>query len=187
MLDAKDPSTNILLGMDQFVSKNYQQAIDHWQVVVDDNRPSVNIDALKAAIVEAQNRLALTGGKVSENAAPGPELMLHVSISDEITSQLAQGPDKVVFVYAIPASGSRMPLAAVKVKASDLPMDVVLNDARAMTPQAKLSDFEQVNVYAIISNDGGVGIKPGDFKAELNNVSVAQTQTIDLVIDSLVE
>jgi cytochrome c-type biogenesis protein CcmH len=187
-LDAKDPSTNILLGMNNFINKNYQQAIDYWQIIVNDNRPSVNIDALKGAIVEAQSRLSLTGGKVNDDIRDaGPQLSLHVSVSEGILTQLNTGEDKVVFIYAIPNEGARMPLAAIKVKASDLPLDVILNDQSAMTPAAKLSDVEQVSVYAIISKDGGVGIKPGDFKAEIIGVNVDTKETIGLVINSLVE
>lgn len=187
-LDAKDPSTNILLGMNNFINNNYQQAINYWQTVVDENRPTVNSDALKSAIVEAKNRLALTGGKVADNiSSSGPQLSLHVRVSEEILTKLNQGEDKVVFIYAIPSDGGRMPLAAIKVQASDLPIDVVLNDQRAMTPAAKLSDAENVNVYAIISKSGGVGIKPGDFKAEITDVSVDTKEVIELVIDSLVE
>lgn len=187
-LDANDPSTNILLGMNNFINKNYQQAIDYWQVIVNENRPSVNVEALKGAIVEAQNRLSLTGGKASDNVTlSGPQLSLHVSVSDEMLAKLHKGEDKVVFIYAIPSEGSRMPLAAIKVQASDLPINVILNDQSAMTPQAKLSDVEEVNVYAIISKNGGVGIKPGDYKAERTSVSVNTKETIELVIDSLVE
>lgn len=187
-LDAKDPSTNILLGMHSFMNTNYQQAITHWQLIVDDGRKSVNLDALKSAIAEAKNRLALTGGETDSAAnSQGPQLLLKVKASDEIIEQLNQGEDRVVFIYATPTNGSRMPLAAVKIQASDLPIDIVLNDARAMSPQAKLSDVEQVNVYAIISKDGGTGIKPGDFKAEVKNVNVAENQAVNLIIDSLVE
>lgn len=187
-LDAKDPSTNILLGMNNFINKNYQQAIDYWQVIVNENRPSVNIKALQGAIVEAQNRLSLTGGPVSGIVADsGPQLSLHVSVSEEVLAKLSAREDKVVFIYAIPTTGSRMPLAAVKVQASDLPIKIILNDQSAMTPQAKLSDVEQVSVYAIISKSGGVGIKPGDFKAEITGVNVNTKETIELVINSLVE
>lgn len=187
-LDANDPSTNILLGMNNFINQNYQNAINYWQLVVNENRPSVNVDALKSAINEAKNRLSLAGdSKGLQSDSAGPQLTLQVSISDEIMEKLNEGEDKVVFIYAIPNEGSRMPLAAVKVTASDLPMDIVLNDQRAMSPQAKLSDAELVKVFAIISSDGGVGIKPGDFKAEISDVDINTTTPIQLVIDSLVE
>ena len=188
-LDAKDPSTNILLGMDKFVNQQYQPAIDYWQMVVNEARPSVNIEALKGAIIEANNRLSLTGKEVKStfDNDTGPQLLLNVSISDAIIEQLNKGEDKVVFIYAVPSEGGRMPLAALKVKASDLPLEVILNNARAMTPQAKLSDAKQVHLYAIISADGGVGIKPGDFKAELLNIDTDTKTRIDLVINSVVD
>lgn len=189
-LDANDPSTNILLGMNNFINQRYQQAINYWQIVVNESRPSVNVEALSSAINEAKSRLSLIGGEPSSDEAAtnsGPQLNLHVSISEEIIEQLNDGEDKVVFIYAIPNEGSRMPLAAVKVNASDLPINIILNDQRAMSPQAKLSDATLVNVFAIISADGGVGIKPGDYKGEINGVDVKTTTPLTLIINSLVE
>jgi len=185
-LDKKDPSTNILLGMHSFVSNEFEQAISYWQLVIDDARSSVNTQALQGAIDEAKNRLSFAG-TAGDSALSGPQLSLNVSIGENILAELDQGEDKIVFIYATPSDGRRMPVAAVKVKASDLPLDVVFTDASAMTPQAKLSDVESVHLYAIISSTGGVGIKPGDFKAELKNVLVSETKAISLVIDSVVK
>jgi cytochrome c-type biogenesis protein CcmH len=70
--------------------------------------------------------------------------------------------------------------------ASDLPTQVVLNDARAMTPQMKLSDISEVNIYAVVSKLGGAGINSGDFKAEVSNIDVTTSAPIELVIDTLV-
>lgn len=186
-IDARDPSTNILLGMNAFLHNEYQQAINYWQQVITDNRPSVNVEALKGAVAEAKNRLVLTGEQAEQPFQSGPQLTLDVSLSEEIIQKLSQGEDRVVFVYAIASEGSRMPLAAVKLKASDLPTRVVLNDSRAMTPQAKLSDAKQVNVFAIVSETGSAGIKPGDFKGELVKVNVDVKSPIQLVINSVVK
>lgn len=186
-IDPRDPSTNILLGMNAFLQQEYQQAVNYWQQVIADNRPSVNVQALQGALAEAKNRLTLTGQTEQAAISQGPQLTLEVSLSEHIEQQLALGEDKVVFVYAIPSNGSRMPLAAVKLVASDLPTRVILNDSRAMTPQAKLSDAEQVNLYAIVSSTGGAGIKPGDFKAEVTQIDVNEKNPIQLVINSVVE
>jgi len=187
-LDSNDPSTNILLGMHNFISQEYSTAIEYWQRIIDDNRQSVNVEALKEAVNEAKRRL---GSEVSQTpstaAIDGPELNLSVRLSDDIMAQLANGEDRVVFVYAIPTDGQRMPLAAIKLMASDLPKDVVLNNSTAMSPQSNLSSVSKVNIYAIVSKDGGAGIKPGDFKAEVQNIPVDKTETINVVIDSLVE
>ncbi len=190
-LDPADPSTNILLGMHNFINQNYQPAITYWQRVVDSGRTTVNIAALKEAISEAKNRLSLTGtapinNSVDKETEQGPQLVLNVSLSDEITEKLSQGEDKIVFVYAVPADGTRMPVAAVKIKASDLPTTIVLNNARAMSPQATLSSVDAVHIYAVVSKTGGVGIKSGDFKAEIKDIKVSTTEPIELVVDIIV-
>jgi len=184
-----DPSTNILLGMHYFTAQSYQQAIDYWQKVIDSGSEAVNVEALTEAINEAKNRLSLTNGsEISANEDPlaGPQLSISVELSDQIMEHLSQSEDKVVFIYAVPAQGGRMPLAAVKLMASDLPAQVILNDTRAMTPQMKLSDFERVNIYAVVSQLGGAGIKSGDFKAEALDVAVSTTEIIHLNIDTVV-
>lgn len=191
-IDPQDPSTNILLGMHNFVSQNYQSAIDYWQKVVDSGRETVNVAALKEAIQEANNRLSMTGPMQGsqqgvEAEASGPQIQVAVSLSDDVYAQLSEGEDKTVFIYATPVDGSRMPVAAVKMQASDLPVKVILNDARAMTPQAKLSDIELTHIYAIVSKEGGAGIKPGDFKAESLGVNVMTKDVVELVVDSIVE
>lgn len=192
-IDANDPSTNILLGMHSFVAGNYQVAISHWQRVVDSDKKNVNKQALIEVIDEAKKRIAQpnmtddTNSQVEPSIA-GPKLTVNVTLSDEIQALLALGEDKTVFIYAISADTSRgrMPLAAVKLVASDLPITIVLNDASAMTPQAKLSDVDVVHIYAVVSASGGAGIKSGDFKAELNNVAVTTTEQLNLVISNIV-
>lgn len=184
-LDEVDPSTNILLGMHNFTRQNYQQAISYWQKVIDSGRSSVNIEALKEAVGEAKNRVGMTGQPSGNTVdVSGPQLNVSVSISDEILAKLSDGEDKVVFIYAVPAEGGRMPVAAVKMMASDLPADIVLNDSKAMSPQMKLSDVSSVNVYAVVSKLGGAGIKTGDFKAELTDIKVLPNADVDLVIDA---
>lgn len=185
-IDASDPSTNILLGMHNFMSQRYQDAINYWQKVIESGRENVNVQALQQAVNEAQSRLSLTGNNEDATTDTGPQIRLNVSLSDEIGQILANGEDKVVFVYAVPANGARMPVAAVKVMASDLPLEIVLNDARAMSPQMNLSSVERVNIYAVVSQLGGAGIQSGDFKTEVNDIAVSHSDTIELIIDSKV-
>jgi len=187
-LDINDPSTNILLGMHNFMAQKYDESIVHWQRVIDANKQGVNIAALQEAVSEAKKRLGMPASEQSEQKVPvGPQLKVNVTLSADIANQLAQGEDKVVFVYAIPTDGKRMPLAALKIMASDLPKVVTLSDSNAMSPQSNLSSVSKVNIFAIVSNKGGAGIKPGDYKAEVNNISVDHKDTINLVVDRLVE
>ncbi|MEY8213250.1 MAG: c-type cytochrome biogenesis protein CcmI, partial [Colwellia sp.] len=187
-LDSSDPSTNILLGMHNFMAGQYKAAIHYWQVVISDNRPNINVAALQDAINEANNRLNVPSENepLNRTEIKEPQLEVHISLSTEITEQLANSEDKVVFVYAIPTNGQRMPLAALKLMASDLPKTVTLNNSNAMSAQNNLSSVTKVHLYAIVSQQGGAGIKPGDFKAEIYNVAVDTKDKVFLVIDSLV-
>lgn len=195
-LDPTDPSTNILLGMHNFINQHYQKSISYWQRVIDSHRDNVNVGALQEAINQAQDRLVLTGKETGaeedaknatqDESTQGPQLVLNISLSDEIAQALSQGEDKIVFVYAVPANGGRMPVAAVKIKASDLPTTIILNNTKAMSPQANLSSVEQVHIYAVVSSTGGVGIKSGDYKAEQKEVQVNRTEPINLIIDVIV-
>ena len=174
-IDALDPSTNILLGMDSFAQQDYQAAINYWQRVINDGRPNVNIAALSGAVEEAKSRLSLTGQVPSDTVSAegaSPQLTLEVSVSESLQKNVIQGQPRTVFVYAIPAEGPRMPVAAVKLLTSDLPATIVLNDARAMSPQMKLSLVKSVNIFAVVSKDGSVGIKPGDLRGQLNDIDV---------------
>ena len=174
-IDALDPSTNILLGMDSFAQQDYQAAINYWQRVINDGRPNVNIAALSGAVEEAKSRLSLTGQVPSDTVSAegaSPQLTLEVSVSESLQKSVIQGKPRTVFVYAIPAEGPRMPVAAVKLSTSDLPATIVLNDARAMSPQMKLSLVKSVNIFAVVSKDGSVGIKPGDLRGQLNDIDV---------------
>ncbi len=184
-IDVNDPSTNILLGMHNFISQDYQQAITYWQRVIDLNKPGVNNAALKQAVAEAKNRLNIP--QESLQSLSGPQIKISVSLTDTIANQLAKGEDRVVFVYAVPTNGQRMPLAAVKLKASDLPTVVVLNNSQAMSSEHTLASVEKVHVYAIVSKLGGVGIKSGDYKAEARDVLVNSETTLELVVNHLVE
>ncbi len=190
-LDINDPSTNILLGMHSFIGEEYQKAITHWQRVIDANNQGVNITALKEAVAEAKNRLGIAAEnsqqKPQVEPGLGPQLKVNVSLSDDVAKQLAQGEDRVVFIYAVPTNGQRMPLAAVKMKASDLPTVVVLNNSQAMTSENNLSSVEKVHIYAIVSKQGGVGIKSGDYKAEALGIGVNRSEILELVVNKLVE
>jgi len=182
-IDPVDPATNILMGMHNFMGENYPEAIKYWQKVIDADRESVNSQALQEAVQEAKNRLAAANG---QPAVAGASLAVNVSLSDEILEKLSQGEDKTVFIYALPAQGPRMPLAAVKLMASDLPTQIILDDTQAMTPQTKLSDANVVHIYAVVSQSGGAGIQPGDFKAEATHINVATTKELELVINTVV-
>ena len=76
-----------------------------------------------------------------------------VSISSEMKAKLS--PDAKLFVYARAVNGPKMPLAILNKTASELPLKFSLNDAMAMMPNMKISNFEQVQIVARVSKSMG--------------------------------
>ena len=193
-LDPLDASTNILIGMHSFMNQNYEVAIKHWETVINSGKTNVNAQALREAVSEAKTRLLNPEPQETKKVqtiedTAGPRITLNVNISDDIQNRLIQEEGKTVFIYAISSDtkNGRMPVAAIKVNASDLPQTIVLNNAKAMSPQAKLSDADNVHIYAVISATGSVGINSGDYKAELLNISVDTTEPLLLTINTVVD
>lgn len=187
-LDADDVSTLVLLGMDNFINGDYGQAIVFWQRVLNNNRPGTDVEALTNAVASAKQRLAMTGQPMPDIAQPsisksGVDLV--VSISDELQGKFK--PDQTIFIYAIALEGSRMPLAAVKLTANDLPLTIRLDDTRAMTPAAKISQHQDVRLFAVISQTGSPGIKPGDLHGMIEKASLNIDTPYQLVIDKIAE
>jgi cytochrome c-type biogenesis protein CcmH len=87
-----------------------------------------------------------------------------------------------VFIFARPADGPRMPLAIVRKQVKDLPAAFSLDDAMAMTPQAKLSNFSDVVVGARISKSGQAAPQSGDLEGLSAPVKVGASG-VAIVID----
>ncbi|WP_371376312.1 c-type cytochrome biogenesis protein CcmI [Thalassotalea aquiviva] len=207
-INPHEPSALMLLGMDHYLGKRYSQAADSWQKIVDAGLAGSNQQAILTAIQEARTKAINAtlspeqsatndaGANVASNATSSPaeqtgnskpSLNITVSLADHIVDKLSNGEDQTVFIYAINANGPRMPLAAVKVQASDLPINVTLDNSRAMSPQFNLSSAQHVNILAVVSFTGRPGIQPGDFKGELENIETGYAQPLNLVIDTVAQ
>ena len=191
-LDSVDPATNILLGMHSFSQGEFAKAVQYWETVLNSGRTGINPQALVGAVEEAKKQMRLSAQVASTTATADkvdtslPRLIVDVSLAQSVQNALMASDDKTVFIYAIAANGPRMPLAAVKIKASDLPIRIILDDTQAMTPQMRLSSVDKVHIYAVVSMQGSVGIKSGDFKAEMLNINAMEKAPIAMEISQQV-
>lgn len=117
-------------------------------------------------------------------ATTGPELTVRVSLSGNLKAQAE--PGDTVFIFARSAEGPPMPVAAVRKRVSDLPVEVTLSDAQAMMPQRKLSQQERVVVGARISKSGRPMAASGDLQGLTEPVAVEDGRTLEVTIDSRV-
>jgi len=91
-----------------------------------------------------------------------------------------------VFIYARAASGPRMPLAIVRKQVRDLPVTVTLDDSMSMAPGMVMSGFPELTVGARISKSGNAMPQTGDLQGTQSPVRLADTKSVDLVINSTV-
>lgn len=184
-IDPNDMAALGLLGIDAYENGNYRDAIDHWERALQGAQGEA-AQSLRSGIEQARQQLAEAGEPVPEMPeAKQASIRVSVDISDELKAKLS--PDQTLFIYARPVGG-RMPLAAVRRQASELPLEVELNDGMAMMPGAELSSVDEVEIGARISNSGQAIAAPGDLIGTLSPVAVTgDMQPVELVIDRVVE
>ncbi|MFH1871769.1 MAG: c-type cytochrome biogenesis protein CcmI [Pseudomonadota bacterium] len=93
-------------------------------------------------------------------------------------------PEDVVFIFARAVDGPRMPLAAKRVRAADLPLDFTLDDSQAVMPGANLSSAKQVRIEVRISKSGMATPGKGDLSGKSAAVKPG-AKGLRIVIDQI--
>jgi cytochrome c-type biogenesis protein CcmH len=127
----------------------------------------------------------LNSPAASKQAAPSPKILLKVALDPKLKDQVA--PSDTLFVFAKAANGPKMPLAIQRLTAGQLPTQVTLTDAMAMTPENTLSRFPEVILGARISKSGNASPQRGDLQAVSEPVSNQRVDAIKLVIATEVD
>ena len=118
---------------------------------------------------------------VAAAIAGGPAINVSISLSPDMAAKAK--PGDLVFVFARAVTGPPRPLAAARVKVSDLPAQVTLDDSMAMMPQMKLSGFAEVKVGARVALSGQPIAQSGDLQSDPQIVAVGPGVDVSLVID----
>ena len=93
-------------------------------------------------------------------------------------------PGDTLFVFARAAQGPRMPLAILRLRVSDLPLNFTLDDSTAMAPEMMLSKFPSVIVGARISRSGDALPRSGDLVGQVGPVATGSGK-LQITIDSV--
>lgn len=123
-------------------------------------------------------------GATAPAASQSPGITVKVTLAPDIAAK-AQ-PDDAVFVFARQADGPPMPLAAVRRRVADLPLTVRLDDDASMMPGRSLSQADRIVVGARVSQGGSAIPQSGDLQGMSKPVSLAQTDKVSIMIDSVV-
>jgi cytochrome c-type biogenesis protein CcmH len=151
-----------LAGLAAEQANRNREAYDYWTRLLpmldNDPKSASEVKTLLASLKEKQPDLPDIEVASAPIASEG--LKVSVTLDPKLASQVKG--DELLFIYAKASSGPPMPLAAKRLKAADLPVEVTLSDQDAMLPQMKLSSFGQVLVGARISHSGNPIAQAGD-------------------------
>ena len=209
---AKEPDNQRalwLLGIADYQAARYDAAIARWNTLLPLVADNAEVGAsVRKQIADAQARgdgkqppadLAeaepATAPTTAESApsptdaaasaaSDSPKLTVEVRLDPKFAAQL--DPAATLFVFARAASGPPMPLAIQRLKASQLPLTVKLDDSMGMMPSMKLSMFPQVVVGARISKSGNALPGSGDLQTLSAPIDVHRSEPIELTIDQQV-
>lgn len=196
-----------LAGTGAFNNKDYTTAVQHWERLARVSPPdSPFLAQLQGSIDEARKLGGMPAGPRlapqiqavpaagaapaapasagGQAAAAGAVLTGTVRLAPSVAA-LAQ-PDDVVFIFARPAEGARMPLAILRHQVIDLPVSFRLDDSMAMSPAMKLSQFAQVVVSARVSKSGQAAPAAGDLSGQSAPVA-NQAQGLVIEINEVVK
>lgn len=178
-LNPHQPTVLGMMGIASFESGDYSSAATYWEQLLPGLPPeSQNARMIKQGIAQAKTMVGESPAvAVAEDPQPvdaGVSLKVAVSLSGEFPAD----PNASVFVFARAISGPPMPLAVARLRVSDLPAEVTLDDSMAMTPALKLSSFERVEVVARVSKRGIANRGSGDLEGVFGPVAPAQSQQL---------
>ncbi len=157
-------------GSASYAEGKFADALKFWEQArkpLDANHP--DLAGLENAIATVRDRLGMPA-KQMPAASSGLNVTGQVNLSASLKSKTS--PNDVVFIYATPANGDRMPLAIFKTTVSQLPLNFMLDDSTAMTPDRKLSGAGEVMVKVRVSKSGNAMPQSGDLSGSLGPVKV---------------
>ena len=185
-----------LLAIDAWENQRFNDAADYWEKLLvvlppdfgDANQIRKNIEQARRAAGEMgeakQGAEDFKGGEAvpTVQAAPVVSVSGTVSIDKALADKVK--PEDTVFIYARPTTGSKMPVAFLRVTAKELPLRFELTSQMTMAMGATtLADMEEVIVGARISHSGNFMPQDGDLEGELEKPVKVGAEGLDLVVN----
>ena len=156
----------VLAGKEAFERGRYAEAVNFWQRALKATQDPALRGPVQTSIAEAQALMSPATAASSAQPFVAGRVTVAAALKDKV------GPDDTVFIYARPTDGSRMPVALLRKRGRDLPLDFALDDGLAMTREARLSQHAQVMLGVRVSRRGDAIPAAGDLEGELGPVKL---------------
>lgn len=184
-IDPVQPKALAMAGTAAFYRKDFPEALRYWEKLLPMLPPDSEMaKSLVEGIAEAKQLGGIKGPAVAaadaksaagavEKPTPqssGAGVSGKVTLSPALKDKVS--PDDTLFILARAVDGPRIPLAVLRKRVADLPVEFTLDDALAMRPELKISGFGEVIVSARISKSGNAISQSGDLQGASGAVKV---------------
>ncbi|MGM0429444.1 MAG: c-type cytochrome biogenesis protein CcmI [Pseudomonadota bacterium] len=164
-----------LLGFVAFERQDWAQAVSAWELLKE--RLPKTSERYQAVVN------ALNNAKEQQSKAE-VQLRVRVELSDNMRHHLPE--NGTLFVY-VTGTEQPMPAAVVRQPAREFPVTVTLSNQNAMLSDYKMSDLEQWQVHARISQDEKIDRQAGDLEAERATINADGSAELTLTLSSRIE
>lgn len=168
-VDPQNIKALALAGTAAYERQDYKEALVYWRQVQALVPPGTTAAAgIQGSITEAEGHLAgegkagLPASKSTSVATAGKSVSGRVELDPSLLK--AAAPTDAVFVFARAVNGPKVPLAMMRRTVADLPLEFSLDDAMAMAPNFRISQYPEVIIGARVSKSGDALAHSGDLE-----------------------
>lgn len=188
-LDAKNAKALLLTGAAFIETQNYTQAISFLEKARSATTDAAILHQIDGNIAQAKtlSGAPTASSQEKKDVAAGvtkAQVSGRVWLAEALRAKVSD--QATLYVFARPADGSRMPVALMRKKVSDLPLDFTLDDSLAMVAGNGMSKLSTVVVVARISIKGDVVPAAGDLEIVSVPVPIG-TQSLKLEITQVLK
>lgn len=168
---ARDENNTIALelkGIEAYQQERYQDALQVWQrALATANTPGIR----QSLAIGINNVRKILGQEVSE-----------VRVQIALSPDLEELPGETRVIVFARETGTSATLVAMPLRVSDLPREVILNEASGMHGDVHLENVDSLDVFARVSLSGDVS--QYDYQGKVTNIDVNGGDVVQLLIDS---
>ncbi len=190
--DPRHVKSLALAGSSAFARQDYQRAVEYWtRIDVPPDSPmgrSIEGSIAQARQLAAEKPGAAAAAARVDRSVPATgeagRIRGRVTLAPALAARVE--PGDTLFVFAVPADGSRMPIAIVRQPVGAWPASFTLDDSSAMSGASRLSAQQKVVIEARISKSGNAVAAAGDLRGGLTQIKVGAAGVV-VNIDSIIE
>jgi cytochrome c-type biogenesis protein CcmH len=185
---AIDPTNTTALGVfgiNAFEQADYAQAISYWNKALAVLPPfSRQAQILTQGVTNAKQALTQQSSGPTEVESDVDSTNREIQINLSLGESVSYAPEQSIFVFATAVNGPRFPLAAVKLTASQLPINITLDESNAMQSGVSIAQYDNIIVSARLSINSDPIATAGDWQSESLALDLSKAlEPVELVIN----